>query len=175
MATVSTFKVDARGSGGPKRLPYMVQTTIDFGHADLDALSAGDIVEAITVPADTCILFAGAEMIESVQSAADGNTVNLGITGTDVDAYVAAIDIDDDASNLSSGIGYLTAAATAADPILLGSADTIDLELQATSTAPNTGQIRIFAILMDVSPIGNESTVHFAADGAAEVDRDLLA
>jgi ribose 5-phosphate isomerase len=30
-------------------------------------------------------------------------------------------------------------------------------------------------MLMDVSPIGNENTVHFAADGADEVDRDLLA
>ena len=175
MATVSTFKVDARGSGGPKKLPYMVQTTIDFGHADLDALSAGDIVEAITIPTDTCILFAGAEMIESVQSAADGNTVNLGITGTDVDAYVAAIDIDDDASNLSSGVGYLTAAATAANPIILGSADTIDLELQATSTAPTEGKIRIFAVLLDVDGMGIESTGGVAALAAAEADRDLLA
>ena len=174
MATISTFKVDARGVGNPSRKPYMVQTTIDFGHADLDALSAGDIVEAITIPTDTCILFAGAEMIESVQSAADGNTVNLGVT--DVDQYIAGADIDDDSAILSSGVGYLTPAAEAGVPFFVGATtDTLDLELQATSTAPNTGQIRIFAILMDVSPIGNESTVHFAADGAAEVDRDLLA
>jgi hypothetical protein len=174
MATISTFKVDARGVGNPSRKPYMVQTTIDFGHADLDALSAGDIVEAITVPANTMVLTAGAEMIESVQSAADGNTVNLGIT--DVDQYVAAVDIDDDASNLSSGLGYLTPSAEAGVPFFVGSsADTIDLELQATSTAPNTGQIRIFAILMDIDAMGNQSTVHFAADGANEVDRDLLA
>ncbi len=82
MATISTFKVDARGMGNPGRKPYMVQTTIDFGHADLDALSAGDIVEAISVPANTMVLTAGAEMIESVQSGADGNTVNLGFTAS---------------------------------------------------------------------------------------------
>ena len=111
MATISTFKVDARGVGNPGRKPYMVQTTIDFGHADLDALSAGDIVEAITIPTNTMVLTAGAEMIESVQSAADGNTVNLGIT--DVDQYIAGADIDDDSSILSSGIGYLTPAAEA--------------------------------------------------------------
>ena len=174
MATISTFKVDARGVGNPSRKPYMVQTTIDFGHADLDALSAGDIVEAITVPANTMVLTAGAEMIESVQSGADGNTVNLGIT--DVDQYVAAVDIDDDASNLSSGLGYLTPSAEAGVPFFVGSsADTIDLELQATSTAPNTGQIRIFAILMDIDAMGNQSTVHFAADGANEATRDYLA
>ena len=87
MATISTFKVDARGVGNPSRKPYMVQTTIDFGHADLDALSAGDIVEAITIPTNTMVLTAGAEMIESVQSGADGNTVNLGITDVDPIKY----------------------------------------------------------------------------------------
>ena len=151
----------------------MVQTTLDFSHADIDALSAGDIVQAITIPADTCVLYAGAEMIESVQSGADGNTVNLGIT--DVDQYVAAVDIDDDASNLSSGLGYLTPSAEAGVPFFLGSADTLDLELQATSTAPNAGKIRIFAMLMDISPIGDETVNAFAADGAVDVDRDLLA
>ena len=174
MATISTFKVDARGVGNPSRKPYMVQTTIDFGHADLDALSAGDIVEAITIPTNTMVLTAGAEMIESVQSGADGNTVNLGIT--DVDQYIAGAEIDDDSAILSSGVGYLTPAAEAGVPFLVGAtADTLDLELQATSTAPNTGQIRIFAILMDIDAMGNQSTVHFAADGANEVDRDLLA
>ena len=171
MATISTFKVDARGVGNPGRKPYMVQTTIDFGHADLDALSAGDIVEAISVPANTMVLTAGAEMIESVQSGADGNTVNLGFTaggtaigGTAVTGYVSAVDIDDDASNLSSGLGYLTPNRQQEILSLLPQlADTIDLELQATSTAPNTGQIRIFAILMDVDAMGNQSTVHFAS------------
>jgi hypothetical protein len=174
MATISTFKVDARGVGNPSRKPYMVQTTIDFGHADLDALSAGDIVEAITIPTNTMVLTAGAEMIESVQSGADGNTVNLGIT--DVDQYISGADIDDDSAILSSGVGYLTPAAEAGVPFFVGAtSDTLDLELQATSTAPNTGQIRIFAILMDIDAMGNQSTVHFAADGANEVDRDLLA
>ena len=110
-------------------------------------------------------------MIESVQSAADGNTVNLGVT--DVDQYVAGADIDDDSAILSSGIGYLTPAAEAGVPTFIGAtADTLDLELQATSTAPNTGQIRIFAILMDVDDLGDQSTVHFAAKGAAEIGGD---
>ena len=185
MGTISTFKVSARGAGNRGRQPYMVQTTIDFGHADLDALTAGDIVEAIEVPANTMVLTAGAEMIESVQTGADGNTVNLGFTGsgtavggTAVTGYISAQDIDDNASELSSGIGYLTPAATAGDPVIVTTAaDTIDLELQATSTAPNTGQMRIFAILVDVDDLsqGNQSTVHFAAGGADEVDRDMLA
>ena len=174
MATVSSLVVSARGVGNPSRKPYFVQTTLDFSHADIDALSAGDIVQAITIPADTCVMYAGAEMIASVQSGADGNTVNLGLS--DVDQYIAGADIDDDSAILSSGIGYLTPATEAGVPFFVGAtADTLDLELQATSTAPTEGKIRIFAVLMDMSPIGNENTVHFAADGADEVDRDLLA
>ena len=173
MATVSSLVVSARGVGNPSRKPYFVQTTLDFSNSAISALSAGDIVQAITIPADTCVMYAGAEMIASVQSGADGNTVNLGLS--DVDQYIAGADIDDDSAILSSGIGYLTPASTASVPVLLGAADTLDLELQATSTAPTEGKIRIFAMLMDVSPIGNENTVHFAADGADEVDRDLLA
>ena len=173
MATVSSLVVSARGVGNPSRKPYFVQTTLDFSNSAISGLSAGDIVQAITIPADTCVLYAGAEMIASVQSGADGNTVNLGLS--DVDQYIAGADIDDDSAILSSGIGYLTPASTASVPVLLGAADTLDLELQATSTAPTEGKFRIFAMLMDISPIGNVNTVHFAAAGADEVDRDLLA
>ena len=175
MATITSLKTDVRGSGARGRQPYLVETTLDFSNAAISGMSAGDIVEAITVPANTMVLTAGAEMIEAVQAAADGNTVNLGFTaagtqlgGTDVTGYVSAIDIDDDAANLSSGIGYLTPAATAGDPVIVTTAsDTIDLELQATATAPTAGKIRIFAWLMDVDAVGTL--------GADEVDRDALA
>ena len=174
MATVSSLKTTARGSGARGRQPYMVETTLDFSNSAINSLSAGDIVEAISVPANTMVLTAGAEMIAAVQTAADGNTVNLGFTGggdqiggTDVTGYVSAVDIDDNASNLSSGIGYLTPAATAANPVICTAEDTIDLELQATTTAPSEGKIRIFAVLMDIDGLGTL--------GANEVDRDTLA
>ena len=174
MPTVSSLKTTARGSGARGRQPYMVETTLDFSNSAINSLSAGDIVEAISVPANTMVLTAGAEMIAAVQTAADGNTVNLGFTaggdqigGTDVTGYVSAVDIDDNASNLSSGIGYLTPAATAANPVICTAEDTIDLELQATTTAPTEGKIRIFAVLMDIDGLGTL--------GANEVDRDTLA
>ena len=93
MATVSSLVVSARGVGNPSRKPYFVQTTLDFSNSAISGLSAGDIVQAITIPADTCVMYAGAEMIASVQSGADGNTVNLGLS--DVDQYIAGADIDD--------------------------------------------------------------------------------
>ena len=174
MATISSLKTSVRGASARGRQPYMVETTLDFSNSAINSLSAGDIVEAISVPANTMVLTAGAEMIAAVQTAADGNTVNLGFTGsgdqiggTDVTGYISAVDIDDNASNLSSGIGYLTPAATAANPVICTAEDTIDLELQATSTAPTEGKIRIFAVLMNIDGLGEL--------GANEVDRDTLA
>ena len=174
MALVTSLKTSVRGVGARGRQPYMVETTLDFSNSAINSLSAGDIVQAISVPANTMVMTAGAEMIESVQTGADGNTVNLGFTGsgsqiggTDVSGYVSNVDIDDNATNLSSGIGYLTPASTAANPVICTAEDTIDLELQATSTAPNAGKIRIFAVLMNIDSLGEL--------GADEVDRDTLA
>jgi hypothetical protein len=174
MALVTSLKTSVRGVGARGRQPYMVETTLDFSNSAINSLSAGDIVQAISVPANTMVMTAGAEMIEAVQTAADGNTVNLGFTGsgsqiggTDVSGYVSNVDIDDNATNLSSGIGYLTPASTAANPVICTAEDTIDLELQATSTAPNAGLIRIFAVLMNIDSLGEL--------GADEVDRDTLA
>ena len=174
MALVTSLKTSVRGVGARGRQPYMVETTLDFSNSAINSLSAGDIVKAISVPANTMVMTAGAEMIEAVQTGADGNTVNLGFTGsgsqiggTDVSGYVSNVDIDDNATNLSSGIGYLTPASTAANPVICTAEDTIDLELQATSTAPTAGKIRIFAVLMNIDSLGEL--------GADEVDRDTLA
>ena len=174
MALVTSLKTSVRGVGARGRQPYMVETTLDFSNSAINSLSAGDIVQAISVPANTMVMTAGAEMIEAVQTGADGNTVNLGFTGsgsqiggTDVSGYVSNVDIDDNATNLSSGIGYLTPASTAANPVICTAEDTIDLELQATSTAPTAGKIRIFAVLMNIDSLGEL--------GADEVDRDTLA
>tara|TARA_S200002703_G_scaffold37325_1_gene32561 strand:+ start:692 stop:1204 length:513 start_codon:yes stop_codon:yes gene_type:complete len=170
MATVETLVVAARGtSTTPSRSPYFVEASIDIAAAVTakgTALVADDIIQAITVPANTMILTAGFEVTTSVDAAADGNTVNLGVTGVDVTRFVAAFDIDDDSAALSSGVGYATQADGAAPIIIGATADTIDLELQATTTAPTEGVIRVFAVLMDIDALGGS---------AAEVDRDQLA
>ena len=167
--TITTLTASGSGLSNPRRSPYMVENIINFADmvtAKGGALEANEIIHAISVPANTMILTAGFEVTVSVQSAADGNTANLGVTGVDVTRYVAAFDIDDNSSALSSGVGYAVSADASAPIIIGATADTIDFELQATTTAPTAGQIRVFAILMDIDAIGN------AAD---EVDRDQLA
>jgi len=62
MATVTTLSSAARGSDARGRAPYLVQNSIDFSAAVTakgTALAAADIIEAITVPANTMILDAG--------------------------------------------------------------------------------------------------------------------
>jgi hypothetical protein len=168
--TISDLVVAARSNGTtPSRSPYFVEANIDIAAAVAakgGVLEADEIIQAITVPANTVILTAGFEVTTTVDAAADGNTANLGVTGVDVTRFVSAFDIDDDSAALSSGVGYATQADGSAPIIVGATADTIDFELQATTTAPITGVIRVFAVLMDIDALGG---------GAAEVDRDQLA
>jgi len=169
MATVTTLASTARGVGARGRQPYMVQQTIDLAAAATakgSALAANDIIEAITVPAETLILTAGFEMTASVQTAADGCTANLGVTGVDETRFVSAFDIDDNSAALTSGVGYATMADASA-PIFIEAEDTIDWELQAATTAPTEGTVRVFAVLMNMADTGDMT--------ANEVDRDTLA
>lgn len=165
--TITTLASSARGVGARGRQPYFVEQEINFAAAVTakgSALEANEIIQAITVPANTMILTAGFEVIEATDTAADGNTANLGVTGVDVTRFVAAFDFDDDAAPAGT---YATQADGSA-PIIIGSAaDTIDWELQATTTAPSTGKIRVFAVLMNIDGLGDMT--------ADEVDRDALA
>jgi hypothetical protein len=162
--TISDLVVAARSNGTtPSRSPYFVEANIDIAAAVAakgGVLEADEIIQAITVPANTVILTAGFEVTTTVDATADGNT------GVDVTRFVSAFDIDDDSAALSSGVGYATQADGSAPIIVGATADTIDFELQATTTAPITGVIRVFAVLMDIDALGG---------GAAEVDRDQLA
>jgi hypothetical protein len=168
MATVTTLKSAVRGAGARGRQPYMVQQTIDLAAAATakgSALAANDIIEAITVPAETLILTAGFEMTASVQTAADGCTANLGVTGVDVTRFVSAFDIDDNSASLTSGVGYATMADASA-PIFIETEDTIDWELQAATTAPTEGKVRVFAVLMNMADTGDMAADEVARDNA---------
>jgi len=165
--TITALASVARGAGARGRQPYFVENEIDFAAAVAakgGALEANEIIQAITIPANTMILTAGFEVIEATDAAADGNTANLGVTGGDVTRFVSAFDFDDDAAPAGT---YATQADGSA-PVIIGStADTLDWELQATTTAPTTGKIRVFAVLMNIDGLGDMA--------ANVVDRDTLA
>ena len=163
MATVTTLAKAEGGKGNPNRKPYLVEVEIDLAAAATakgSALAANDIIEAITVGANTVVMFAGMEITEAPAGGTSGSA-DLGITGGDVDAFV-------DGFTLTGGsVGdYATLANTAA-PILVTTSDTIDMLLLGT-TPDTSGKVRVYALLMDVDGLGGDK----AAD---EVVRDQLA
>lgn len=161
MATVTTLaggSVDGFTAG---RMPYFKEVLIDFAAAATakgSALAAADVIEAISVPANTMILNAGLEVITVAGGESNDNALDLG-TGVDVDVFVDGFDLD------AAAAGAYAQNAAAFQPIIVGTADTIDVLIQAATTAPTSGVIRVFAVLMDID----------ARKTAAEVDRDVLA
>tara|TARA_B100000787_G_C16032378_1_gene223350 strand:+ start:69 stop:566 length:498 start_codon:yes stop_codon:yes gene_type:complete len=165
MATQTGELVSARGMSNRGRMPYFVQSSINLATATTEkgsALAAGDIFEAISVPANTLVLQAGMQYDTALDSSAAGVTFNLGFSDTHgaVDTFVAVHDGD-----AATAGDYATP--TDDSNILVETADTIDLELQAISTTPVSGIIRIFAVMMDCSDTGSLAPV--------DVDRDTLA
>jgi hypothetical protein len=162
MATVTTLaggSVDGFTAG---RMPYFKEVLIDFAAAATakgSALAATDVIEAISVPANTMILNAGFEVITVAGGESNDTTVDLG-TGVDADGFVDGFDLD------AAAAGAYGQNAAAFQPIVVGgTADTIDLTIATATTAPTSGVVRVFAVLMDID----------ARKTATEVDRDTLA
>ena len=140
---------DRTGAGGTTghpsngRTPYLVENTIDISAINSNSGTAnGDVVQALDIPAETLIMEAGIEVITALSSSA---TMDLGITGGDVDRYV-------DGDTNATGFSTLTATART----IVASADTLDiLTAGADSSA---GKVRVFAVLCDVS--GVDETDH---------------
>ena len=148
-----TYNVTGVGgtTGHPSntRSPYLVENTIDVSAVNSDAGTAnGDILNALDIPAETLIMEAGIEVTTALSSSA---TMDLGITGGDVDRYV-----DGD----TNATGYSTLTATAR--VVVASADTLDI--LTAGAASSAGKLRVWAVLCDISGIdesdNNTSTQH---------------
>jgi hypothetical protein len=162
MATVTTLAggtVDGFTAG---RMPYFKEVLIDFAAAATakgSALASADIIEAIRVPANTMILNAGLEVITVATGESSDTTIDLGVTTTEPDNFVDGFDLD------AAAAGAYAQNAAAFQPLVIGTADTIDLLIATATTAPTGGIVRVWAVLMDID--GRRT--------AAEVDRDNLA
>lgn len=163
MATVTTLAGGATSGRTAGSVPYFVDVEIDLAAAATakgSALAAADVIEAISVPTNTMVLNAGIEVVTAVDGSAAGNAWDLGVTGVDADAFVDGFALH------SASAGDYAQNAAAYQPIVVGgTADTIDLLIQAATTAPVSGVVRVFAVLIDID----------GRYGAEEVDRDKLA
>lgn len=162
MATITTLAGGATAGRTVGSVPYLVDKNIDFAAAATakgSALAATDVIEALSVPANTVILNAGLEIITVLGGESNDTTFDLG-TGVDADNFVDGFDAD------AAAAGAYAQNAAAFQPIVVGSAaDTIDITIATATTAPTSGVVRVWAILMNVD----------GRIGADEVDRDQLA
>lgn len=161
MATIS-IAAGATAGRTAGAVPYLVDVVVDFADAATEkgsALAAADVIEALSVPANTCILNAGLEVITAAGGESSDVTYDLGVTGVDADVFVDGFDGD------AAAAGAYAQNAAAFQPVVIGTADTIDLLIATATTAPTSGKVRVWAVLMNVDG-------RIAAD---EVDRDQLA
>ena len=135
---------DKTGVGGTTghpsngRTPYLVENTIDIAAINSGAGTAdADVIQCLDIPAETLIMQAGVEVLTALSGSV---TIDLGITGGDVDNFV-----DGD----TNAIGYSVLTATANQ--VIASADTLDALL--AGAASSVGKIRVWAVLCDVSGI----------------------
>jgi hypothetical protein len=168
MATYTTSLQAVHRPSAPA--PYLVSNTIDIAveNAAHTAIAANDIMKVFTIPANTLLMAAGYEVEALLTGESNDTTFNLGITdastggiAADVDEFVAAMDTD------AMAVGAYATMIPSVFPAVIAGSTTIDLELQAASTAPTGGKIRVWAVLMNIDNPGDLS--------ADEVDRDQLA
>ena len=139
---MGTLNVTGAGgtTGHPSngRTPYLVENTIDLSAIRADTgPDNGDVLQVLDIPAETLIMEAGIEVITALSSSA---TMDLGITGGDVDIYV-------DGDTNATGYGTLTATARH----VAASADTLDILIGGADSS--AGKIRVWAVMCDVSGI----------------------
>ena len=159
MATITSLLLPATGNSNRGRMPYQVELIIDLTAQAIDC-SAPDTVQCITLPANTHILHAGVQVVESATMNTGTNaTITLG--AADVDEYVTAFDID------GASDGAYAPSVTPSAEVVLATADTLDLVFGGDGATFTVGKLRVYALLMDVSEQGSTSAV--------DVDRDYLA
>ena len=156
MATITSLLLPATGNSNRGRMPYQVELIIDLTAQAIDC-SAPDTVQCITLPANTHILHAGVQVVESATMNTGTNaTITLG--AADVDEYVTAFDIAG-----ASDLAYAPSVTPSAE-VVLSSADTLDLVFAGDGATFTAGKLRVYALLMDVSEQGSTSAAEVARD-----------
>ena len=143
----------------------MVEAILDISKITDYSCTNGDIFQLLEIPANTFVLFAGAEVL----TAFDGSSPTVDIDFAEGDDIIDGGDV--------SSAGFLAEGTNGqANDVVTGAAstftqfvtttDTIDVKLIASSADVTTGVLRVYACVVDVNG---------AQELAAEVTRDALA
>lgn len=133
---------------------YKKVVEVDFAEATTtkgSALAATDVVEVADIPAGTMIFGGTMEVLTAMTGTATDLTLDMGVTGGDVDAFVDGFDFD------AAAVGDLATPAAAAGslPVWVASDDTVDI-LIATQTGTFTGgKVRVTLFCADAKGVGN--------------------
>jgi hypothetical protein len=141
-------------------MPYVIEATLNFATATTtkgSALAATDVIEVLDIPAESVVLSAGYEVTAAITGDV---TVDVGVTGIDADNFIDGATLAN-----ATAVGTYAQQAAAFQPIILQSADTIDVLIATSTTAISAGSIRVWAVVCSVAD----------RVGPAEVDRDQLA
>ena len=150
MATIDMAPLDGNGDTPTltdNKKVYQIDHYVDFAAAATakgSALAANDVIEVLNIPANTVILYGGIEVIDKMTGTSTDATIDVGITGVDVDQYVDGFDLD--AGNVgtyaSNGVqGYARTTVK----------DTIDVLIVTQTGTITGGKIRVFAVVGDLS------------------------
>lgn len=145
---------------------YMVEATLDVEKfiANGYTMAAGDVFQALEIPADCMVLFAGAE----VTTAFDGTTPTVDIDFAGGDDIVDGGDVSS-TGWLASGTNgsAMTTSGTINFTQHVTTTDTIDVTLNAGASDVTEGVIRVVACVMNTGETGRVTPT--------EVTRDQLA
>ena len=138
------------------------------GILDIDKLTSysctnGDIFQVVEIPANTMVLFAGAEVLKAF----DGSSPTVDIDFAEGDDIVDGGDVTSTGFLASGSNGAaMTTSGTITFTQHVTTTDTIDVKLIASSADVTTGRLRVVACVVDTNG---------AQELATEVDRDTLA
>jgi hypothetical protein len=141
-------------------MPYVIEATLNFATATTtkgSALAATDVIEVLDIPAESVVLSAGYEVTAAITGDV---TVDVGVTGIDADNFIDGATLAN-----ATAVGTYAQQAAAFQPIILQSADTLDVLIATSTTAISAGSIRVWAVVCSVSD----------RVGPASVDREQLA
>jgi hypothetical protein len=145
LGTVGHSRTDAYAAKA-----YVVERTVDLADVVTEkgsAIAQGDVIEVIDVPAGSLVLAAGFEVTSVMTGTSTDATVDFGITGGDVDSFVDGFDLD----GASAGAYAPIPAATIGGKYLVTTADTLDLLIVTQTGTITGGELRFWAVLVDVT------------------------
>tara|TARA_E500000318_G_scaffold45286_3_gene42769 strand:+ start:885 stop:1406 length:522 start_codon:yes stop_codon:yes gene_type:complete len=141
----------------------MIEGILDIDKLTSYSCTNGDIFQVVEIPANTMVLFAGAEVLKAF----DGSSPTVDIDFAEGDDIVDGGDVTSTGFLASGSNGAaMTTSGTITFTQHVTTTDTIDVKLIAASADVTTGRLRVVACVVDTNG---------AQELATEVDRDTLA